>query len=138
MSYDGRININDTVVGACPFNFDQHDTNDYYVTFPNDNYFQTKQFYVWWFESNWSVVQQMSKRYGTCCSLLQMAVCIQNALINDMYLTATLFPATILCLLVMLFQLHVTSAEMNVFVFLCQFITCKHTLKPIYVSTLYN
>ena len=75
MSYDGRININDTVVGACPFNFDQHDTNDYYVTFPNDNYFQTKQFYVWWFESNWSVVQQMSKRYGTCCSLLQMAVC---------------------------------------------------------------
>jgi len=26
MSYDGRININDTVVGACPFNFDQHDT----------------------------------------------------------------------------------------------------------------
>ena len=39
------------------------------------------------------------------------------------------------CLLVMVFQLHVTSAEMNVFVFLCQFITCATTLLSPYTYT---
>ena len=59
----------------------------------------------------WQCVECFDKRYGWL-----------------VYITATLFPATILCLLVMVFQLHVTSAEMNAFVFLCQFITCTTTL----------
>ena len=52
-----------------------------------------------------------------------------------MYITATLFPATILCLLVMVLQFHVTSAEINAFVFLCQFITCATTLLSPYTYT---
>ena len=70
-------------------------------------------------------MQPLPKRFGACCSLLHMAVCMGGWC---MYLTATLFPTTILCLLVMVFQLHVTSAKMNAFVFLCQYITCVTTL----------
>ena len=44
-----------------------------------------------------------------------------------LYITATLVPTTILCFLVMIFQFHVTSAEMNYFMFYCQFITCVNT-----------
>ena len=52
-----------------------------------------------------------------------------------MYITATLIPTTILCFLVMVFQFHVTSAEMNAFVFVCQFMTCASTLQNPYIYT---
>ena len=66
----------------------------------------------------WQCVECFDKRYGWL-----------------VYLTATLFPATILCLLVMVFQLHVTSAEMNAFVFQCQYITCVTALLSPYTYT---
>ena len=50
------------------------------------------------------------------------------------YITATLFPTTVFCFLVMIFQFHLTSAEMNCFVFLCQCITCVSTLSSQYVN----
>ena len=34
--------INDTVIGRCPFNYQHPDTQDFYVTLPND----TKQLHV--------------------------------------------------------------------------------------------
>ena len=49
-----------------------------------------------------------------------------------LYITATLFPTTILCFLMMIFQFHVTSAEMNAFVIFSQFITCVSTLLNTY------
>ena len=55
-----------------------------------------------------------------------------------LYITATLFPTTILCFLVIVFQFHVTSAEMNAFVFLCQFITCASTLANSYIYVHYT
>ena len=34
MSYNNQVN--DTVIGACPFNYHLPDANEYYVTLPND------------------------------------------------------------------------------------------------------
>ena len=115
MSYNDTTK--DTVAGGCPFS--NHDgAQIFYVTLPND----TSELNTFTCSGlnrtgllcshcqrglgpavlsyNWQCVECFDKRYGWL-----------------VYFTATLFPATILCLLVMVFQLHVTSAEMNVWCF---------------------
>ena len=48
-----------------------------------------------------------------------------------------MLPTTILCFLVMIFQFHITSAEMNALVFLCQFFTCSSTIANPYLYVHY-
>ena len=132
MSYNDTTK--DTVAGGCPFSNHHDGAQIFYVTLPND----TSELNTFTCSGlnrtgllcshcqrglgpavlsyNWQCVECFDKRYGWL-----------------VYITATLFPATILCLLVMVFQLHVTSAEMNAFVFLCQYITCVTTLLSPYV-----
>ena len=127
MSYNGTTK--DTVAGGCPFSNNHDNAQIFYVTLPNDNSELNtftciglnrtgllcrkcqKGLVPAVLSYNWQCVECLDKQYGWL-----------------VYPTATLFPATILCLLVMVFQLHVTSAEMNTFVFLCQYITCATTI----------
>ena len=131
MTYDETFN--DTVVGKCPFNSHPPDSQQLYVTLPNDTS-----------ELN-SFMCNGLNRTGLLCSQCQQGLgpavlsykwqcveCFDKRYGWLVYITATLLPATILCLLVMVFQLRVTSAEMNAFVFLCQFITCVSTLNNPY------
>ena len=56
-----------------------------------------------------------------------------------LYITATLFPTTILCILTMAFQFNVTSAEMNTFVFfLSDDNMCKYTCKLVHIFSLFH
>ena len=132
MSYDDTIN--DTVVGRCPFNFHYPDTHNFYVTLPNDTS-----------ELN-SFMCSGLNRTGLLCSQCQQGLgpavlsykrecvkCFDKRYGWLLYITATLFPTTILCILVMIFQFHITSAEMNAFVFFCQFIICGSTLANPYI-----
>ena len=132
MSYNDTTK--DTVAGGCPFSSHHDSAQIFYVTVPKDtsklNTFMCsslnrtgllcshcqKDLGPAVLSYKWQCVECFDKRYGWL-----------------VYITATLFPATILCLLVMVFQLHVTSAEMNAFVFLCQYITCVTTLLSPYV-----
>ena len=123
MSYDETIN--DTVAGRYPFNYHNPDTQIFYTTLPNDT------------SKLNSFICSGLNRTGLLCSQCQQGLgpallsykrecveCLDKRYGWLLYITATLFPTTVLCFLVMIFQIHVTSAEMNAFVFLCQFITC--------------
>ena len=132
MSYD--YTINETVVGRCPFNYHHPDAKDFYVTLPNDTS-ELNTFMCGGLNRTGLLCSQCQQGLGPSISSYnrQCIECFDKRYGWLVYITATLFPATILCFLVMVFQLHVTSAEMNVFVFLCQFITCVSTLTNPYV-----
>ena len=134
MSYNDTIK--ETVAGECPFSNHHIGAQTFYATLPNDTS-----------ELN-SFMCSGLNRTGLLCSQCQQGLgpavlsykwqcveCFDKQYGWLVYISATLFPATILCLLVMVFQLHVTSAEMNAFVFLCQYITCASTLLSPYTYT---
>ena len=137
MSYNETFN--DTVVGNCPFNSHPPDSQQFYVTLPNDTS-----------ELNTFMCSGLN-RTGLLCSQChnglgpavlsykwQCVECFDKRYGWLVYIIAALFPVTILCFLVMVFQLHVTSAEMNAFVFLCQFTTCVSTLSNPYTYIQYT
>ena len=137
MSYNETIN--DTVIGRCPFNYHYPDAQTFYVTLPNDTS-----------ELNNFMCNGLN-RTGLFCSQCQQGLgpavlshkrqcvkCLDKRYGWLLYITATLIPTTILCLLVMVFQFHVTSAEMNAFVFVCQMITCASTLSNSYMYVHYT
>ena len=134
MSYNDTIK--ETVAGECPFSNPHVGAQSFYATLPNDTS-----------ELNTFMCSGLN-RTGLLCSQCQQGLgpavlsykwqcveCFDKRYGWLVYITATLFPATILCLLVIVFQLHVTSAEMNAFVFLCQYITCAATLLSPYMYT---
>ena len=137
MSHDDAVN--DTVIGRCPFSYHYPDAHTFYVTLPND----TSQLN--------SFMCSGLNRTGLFCSQCQQGLgpavlsykrpcvkCLDRRYGWLLYITATLFPTTILCLLVIVFQFHITSAEMNAFVFLCQMITCASTLANSYMYVHYT
>ena len=137
MIYDETIN--DTVAGRCPFNYHIPDTQIFYTTLPNDT------------SKLNSFMCSGLNRTGLFCSQCQQGLgpailsykrqyveCFDQRYGWLLYITATLIPTTILCFLVMIFQFHVTSAEMNVFVFFCQFITCASTVADPYMYVHYS
>ena len=132
MSYDYRINA--SVIGRCPFNYHNPDTQIVYITLPNDTS-----------ELN-SFMCDGLNRTGLLCSQCQQGLgpavltykrecveCFDKRYGWLLYITATLIPTTILCFLVIIFQFHVTSPKMNAFVFLCQFVTCASTVSNPFV-----
>ena len=137
MSYNETFN--DTVVGRCAFNYHYPDVQFFFVTLPNDTS-----------ELN-SFMCSGLNRTGLLCSQCQQGLgpavlsykrpcveCFDEQYGWLLYITATLIPTTILCSLVIIFQFHVTSAEMNAFVFFCQFMTCVSTLANPYIYVHYT
>ena len=136
MNYD--VKINDTVSGGCPFNYHHPDAQLFYITLPNITS-----------ELN-SFMCSGLNRTGLLCSQCQQGLgpavlsygrqclkCFDKWYGWLAYLTVTLLPTTILCFLVMIFQFHITSAEMNALVFLCQFFTCSSTIANPYLYVHY-
>ena len=134
-----NITINDTVIGRCPFNYHHPDTQTFYITLPNDTS-----------ELN-SFMCSGLNRTGLFCSQCQQGLgpiilsykrecvkCLDKRYGWLVYITATLIPTTILCFIVIIFKFHVTSPEMNVFVFLCQFVTSASTLGNSYIYVDYD
>ena len=108
MSYNDTTKY--TVAGGCPFTNHHGNAQIYYFTLPKDT-----------FELN-SFMCSSLNRTGLLCSQCQKGLgpavlsytwqcveCFDKQYGWLVYLAATLFPTTILCLLVMVFQLHVTS-----------------------------
>ena len=137
MSYD--YTLNDTIIGRCPFNYHYPDTQIVYITLPNDTS-----------ELN-SFMCNGLNRTGLLCSQCQQGLgpavisykrecvkCFEKQYGWLLYITATLIPTTVLCFLVIIFQFHITSPEMNAFVFLCQFVTCADTLTNPYIFVHYT
>ena len=137
MSYDDTIN--DTVTGECPFNYHHPNTQIFYVTLPNDTS-ELNTFMCSGLNRTGLLCSQCEQGLGPAVVSFsrQCVKCFDERYGWLLYITATLIPTTILCFLVMIFQLHVTSAELNCFVFLCQFITCVSILSNPYVYAYYS
>ena len=134
MSYNDTTK--ETVAGECPFSSHHVGAQSFYATLPNDTS-ELSSFMCSGFNRTGLLCSQCQQGLGPAVLSYkwQCVECFDKRYGWLVYITATLFPATILCLLVMVFQLHVTSAEMNAFVFLCQYITCASTLLSPYTYT---
>ena len=134
MSYNDTTK--ETVAGGCPFSNHHVGAESFLITVPNDTS-ELNSFMCSGLNRTGLLCSQCQKGLGPAVLSFkwQCVECFDKRYGWLVYITATLFPATILCLLVMVFQLHVTSAEMNAFVFLCQFITCATTLLSPYTYT---
>ena len=134
MSYNDTTK--DTVVGGCPFSSHHDSAQTFYATLPNDTS-ELNTFMCSSLNRTGMLCSKCQKGLGTAVLSYkwQCVECFDKRYGWLVYLAATLFPATILCLLVMVFQLHVTSTEMNVFVFLCQYIPCVTALLSPYAYT---
>ena len=132
MSYNDTIN--ETVAGRCPFNNHRPNVQMFYISVPNDTS-----------ELN-SFMCSGLNRTGLLCSQCQQGLgpavlsygrqcvkCLDKQYGWLLYIITTLVPTTIFCFLLMIFQFHVTTAEMNCFVFFCQFISCVSTLSHPYM-----
>ena len=130
------MSYNDTVAGACPFSNHHVGAQIFLVTVPNDTS-ALNNFMCSGLNRTGLLCSQCQNGLGPAVLSYkrQCVECFDKQYRWLVYITATLFPATILCLLVMVFQLHVTSAEMHAFVFLCQYITCATTLLSPYTYT---
>ena len=137
MSYNETFN--DTVLGRCAFNYHYPDAEISYIAIPNDTS-----------ELN-SFMCSGLNRTGLLCSQCQEGLgpavlsykipcvkCFDKRYGWLLFITVTLIPTTILCFMVIIFQFHVTSPEMNAFVFLCQFITCASTIENPYMYVHYT
>ena len=110
-----------TVVGGCPYNSHSPNSDEIYVKLPR----------------NISLLNEFMcgalKRTGTMCShckeglgipvfsyTLQCLPCLESLSGWVLYIFLALFPTTIFFLIVIIFQIRVTSAPMNAFIFACQ------------------
>ena len=137
MSYDDTIN--DTTIGKCPFNSHSPDTQVVYITLPNDTS-ELNNFMCSGLNRTGLLCSQCQQGLGPAVLSykMQCVKCFEKRYGWLLYITATLIPTTILCFLIIIFQLHITSPKMNAFVFLCQFITCINTLTNPYMYVHYT
>ena len=137
MSYDDTIN--DTTIGKCPFNSHSPDTQVVYITLPNDTS-ELNNFMCSGLNRTGLLCSQCQQGLGPAVLSykMQCVKCFEKRYGWLLYITATLIPTTILCFLIIIFQLHITSPKMNAFVFLCQFITCTNTLTSPYMYVHYT
>ena len=109
------------VVGDCPYNSHKADSNEVYVKLPQ----------------NISLLNEFMcgglDRAGVLCShckeglgipvfsyTLQCVPCLESLSGWVLYIFLAVFPTTIFFLIVIIFQIRVTSAPMNAFIFACQ------------------
>ena len=137
MSYNETIS--DTVIGRCPFSYHYPDAQTFYVTLPNDTS-QLNSFMCSGLNRTGLLCSQCQQGLGPAVLSYkrQCVECFDKRYGWLLYITATLFPTTIWCFLVMIFQFRVTSAEMNAFVYFCQMITCASTLSNSYIYVHYT
>ena len=130
MSYNETFN--DTVVGRCAFNYHYPDTQTFYVTLPNDTS-QLNSFMCSGLNRTGLLCSQCQQGLGPAILSFkrQCVECFDQRYGWLLYITATLIPTTILCILTMAFQFNITSAEINdYFCFsLSDDNMCKYTCK---------
>ena len=136
MSYSDTTK--ETVTGECPFSNHHVGAQSFFVTLPNDTS-ELNSFMCSGLNRTGLLCSQCQKGLGPAVLSYkwQCVECFDKRYGWLVYITATLFPATILCLLVMVFQLHITSAEMNAFVFVSYLCVDSHTIKAQKCSSFY-
>ena len=127
MTYDEPHNA--TLLGNCPFNYHYPNIQHLYITLPNDTS-QLNSFMCGDLNRTGLLCGQCQQALGAAVLSYrrQCVECLDAWYGWLVYITAALLPSTLFCFLVIVFNFHTTTANMNAFVFLCQFITSMSTI----------
>ena len=129
MTYNESTGV--TIVGLCPYNSHKTDSQELYMKLPQ-NVARLDDFMC-----------GVLNRTGPLCShcmeglgipvfsyVLHCLPCLESSSGWLLYIFLAVFPTTIFFLIVIIFQVRVTSAPMNAFIFACQVSTNWGNFKP--------
>ena len=135
MTYDGSTDV--TIAGDCPYNSHTPDSDEVYVKLPQ-NISHLNKFMCGELD-----------RAGTLCShckedlgvpvfsyMLHCLPCLESLSGWVLYIFLAVFPTTIFFLIVIIFEIRVTSAPMNAFIFTCQNISIVFSSQPYVILSL--
>ena len=135
MTYNESTDV--TVVGSCPYNSHKADYEEQYVKLPQ-NVSHLKDFMCGGLD-----------RTGLLCSHCKMGLgipvfsymlshclpCLESLSGWILYIVLAVFPTTVFFLIVIIFQVRITSAPMNAFIFFCQFFSlCTNAHPYVYLN----
>ena len=91
-----------------------------------------------WVGSSWSIVQPLQGGFGGSCVLLYVTLFTMYGEFEwvVVVLFFAVFPTTIFFLIVIIFEIRVTSAPMNAFIFECQNISIVLSSLPYVILNL--
>ena len=129
MTYDEITN--NTVVGACPFNYHKPDVNQEYVRLPQD---VTKLNEFMCGGLNRTGIQCSHCQPGlgpvVFSYTLQCMKCLDSGYGWLLYIFLATFPTTLLFLILMFYQIRITAAPLNAFTFITQTLVNTVNMDP--------
>ena len=122
MTYNGSTDV--TVVGACPYNSHKIDYQQLYVKLPQ-NISHLNEFMCGGLNRTGPLCSHCQEGLGipVLSYTLHCLPCLESVSGWLLYIFLAVFPTTIFFLIVIIFQIRVTSAPMNAFIFFCQVIS---------------
>ena len=125
-----------TVVGGCPYNSHKADLQEQYVKLPQ-NISHLNEFMCGGLDRTGLLCSCCKKGLGipVFSYTLHCIPCLGSFGGWLLYLFLAVFPTTIFFLIVIIFQIRVTSAPMNAFIFICQVFTNLVNSQPYTILT---
>ena len=129
MTYDETTN--NTVVGACPFNHHKPDVNQEYTKLPQD-VTQLNEFMCGGLNRTGIQCSHCQPGLGPVVFsyTLQCMKCLDNGYGWLLYAFLVTFPNTLLFFVLMFFQIRITAAPLNAFIFICQTLVNTINMDP--------
>ena len=113
-----------TVVGSCPYNSHKTDYRELYVKLPQ-NVSHLNEFMCGGLNRTGPLCSQCKEGLGIPVFSYTFGClpCLESLSGWLLYIFLAVFPTTIFFLIVIIFQVRVTSAPLNAFIFVCQFLS---------------
>ena len=129
MTYSESIDV--TVVGGCPYNSHKSDSQELYVILPQ-NVSHLNEFMCGGLDRSGPLCSHCKDGLGipVFSYTLHCIPCLGSFGGWLLYIFLALFPTTIFFLIVIIFQVRVTSAPMNVFIYVCQVLSYITNSQP--------
>ena len=129
MTWDEPSNA--TLVGVCPYNNHISDVDLLYVKLPKD-VGDLNEFMCGALNRTGPLCSQCRDGLGPAVFSYswQCEECMMNPYGWMLYIALAILPTTLFFLIIILFQIRITSASMNAFIFACQFIVSTINMTP--------
>ena len=135
MTYDGSTDV--TVAGNCPYNSHTPDSDEVYIKLPQ-NISHLNEFMCSGLDRTGILCSHC--KHGLGIPVFSYTVhclsCLESLSGWVLYIFLALFPTTIFFLIVIIFEIRVTSAPMNGFIFACQSISIVFSSLPYLILNL--
>ena len=123
----------ETIIGGCPYNNNKADFEQLYIKLPQ-NISHLNEFMCGGLNRTGPLCSHCKKGLGipVFSYTLHCIPCLGSLSGWLLYIFLAVFPTTIFFLIVIIFQVRVTSAPMNAFIFICQLLTNTINSLPYY------